>query len=159
MVKNSKLKLVGKLPATKLHLGATAPSPDIKPGDYIAKCTDAWTEFKFKKWRVVWQFQLYEGAHRGVGLRKWKSFEASGEVAPGSEYVRACELALGRPLTIHDDLDDPRNMFADKIFIVRVGFRKTDTSRGGIASDENSLRKKDSDDTLRVHEILSLQNF
>jgi hypothetical protein len=153
---NVSLKLVGKTPPEKLHLGSSAPSDDVTPGKYLVQCTNAWREPYGDAWRVVWQFQICDGPHDGVGLRKWKSFDRSGEVPLNSEYAQVCEIALERPPDHSDDLNDPASIFAGKKFVVFVGYRKTEKPRGGRASDELALRKKDSSDKLKVHEILSL---
>ena len=150
------LKLVGKAPSIKLHLGATPASDDVQPGEHLAKCSNAWIEPYRGALRAVWQFELCDGPHHGVGVRKWKIFDASGEILRKSEYARACAIALERPLEEADDLNDPASIFAGKKFIVFVGYRKTEKPMGGRASDEFALRKKDANDKLRVHEIRSL---
>ena len=152
-----KLKLVGKAPAAKLHLGASAPPDDFQPDEYLAKCTGAWVEPYRGEWRIVWQFQICDGLHHGVGVRKWKTIDASGDVPLENEYARACVIALDRPLDENiDDLNDPASIFAGKKFIVFVGYRKTEKPKGGRASNELALTKKGSDDKLKVHEIRSL---
>jgi hypothetical protein len=52
-------------------------------------------------------------------------------------------------------VNDPAAIFAGQKFLVFVGFRKTDKPKGGMASEENALRRKDDVDQLRVHEIVS----
>lgn len=154
--KTRTLELVKPL-LSKLHLGANTPPAEMKPDDYLAKCETAWTEPIGKDTRVVWQFHIHEGLHRGVGLRKWSIVaDASGEVSPFSEYAKACEIALGRKLSADDDLANPADIFAGKIFRVTVGYRKTDRPKGGQASDKNALTKKDDRDRLRVHGIVAL---
>lgn len=105
---------------------------------------------------MVWQFHVHEGLFHGVGLRKWAVVaDASGEVSPFGEYIKACEIALGRELTDDDDIANPAEIFSGKLFRVTVGFRKTDRPKGGQASEQNARIKKDERDRLRVHAILA----
>lgn len=152
----ARLKLVGKTPTAKLHLGASPPPAEMKPGDYLARCETAWTEPIGKQTRAVWQFHIHESQYHGTGLRKWLVVaDASGEVPVFGEYAKACEIALGRPLTEDDDIANPAEIFAGKIFRVFVGYRKTELPKGGQASDKNALTKKDDQDRLKVHAILA----
>jgi hypothetical protein len=108
-------------------------------------------------WRIVWQFEIVDGPHRGVGFRKWKTIDRSCEVSRRSEYARACETALERPLEESDDLNDPGSIFTGKKFVVFIGYRKTERpGGGGRSSDELALQKKDESDKLKVHDIRSL---
>jgi hypothetical protein len=151
------LKLVAKALPAKLFLGGLAPSGEMQPGQYVAACENAWTEPIGNTVRVVWQFRIVDGEHAGTSLRKWlKPTDASGEVSPFGRYAKLCELALGRPLEVTDDLNNPKSIFAGKIFAVFVGYRKTDLPRGGSANDEKALVKKDEKDRLKVHDILAV---
>jgi hypothetical protein len=140
----------------ELHLGGAAPGVDLAPGEYLAKCVNAWIERLGQQWRAVWQFHLYEGKHHGTALRKWKMIaDQSGEISRTGEYARCCEIALGRPLGDDIDVTDPAAIFAGKIFTVFVGYRKTERPRGGKPGDDNAMRQKDQNDRLRVHNILA----
>lgn len=145
----------GKSPP-KLHLGADAPTDDVTPGDYLVTCTNAWVELWRGQWRCVWQFTIVDGRYHGVGVRKFKKFDKSGEISPGSEFARACAIALKRPLGADDDLDDPASIFAGKKFLVFIGYRKSRSAGGGTFSDDLAYEKKGKDDRPKVHEIKSL---
>jgi hypothetical protein len=150
------LKLVGKAPP-KLHLGAAPPSEDIRPAEYLVKCVNAWIEPWKNIWRLVWQFQIVDGPHHGVGIRKWTPLDPHGEVPIKGELARACAIALDRELDESDDLNNPGAIFAGKQFIVFIGYRKSERpGGGGRCLDEFAMRKKDAGDELRVHEIRQL---
>lgn len=136
------LKLVGKAPATKLHLGADPPSADFHPGEYLAKCVNAWIELWRGILRAVWQFEICDGPHHGVGIRKWKNFDLSGEVSRKSEYARACAIALGRPLEETDDINDPASIFAGSAssFSSAIGKRK-DRAAGELRTSWRSSKR------------------
>jgi hypothetical protein len=145
---------------TELRLGGLAPTEDMKPGIYLAKCESAWIEPVGKGARVVVQYRLIDGKHDGVALRQWLlASDGGGLVSPTGRYARQCAIALGRSLSEDDSVNDPAAMFSDKKFLVAVGFRKTDRARGGMASDDNAQRRKDDADYLRVHEIISREDL
>jgi hypothetical protein len=130
---------------------------DVKPGEYLVSCSNAWIEQYKDLWRCVLQFVICDGKHDGVGVRKFKNFDKSGELPPESEFARACGIALKRPLNDDDDdLMDPASIFAHKKFVVFIGYRKTPNATGGQPGDELAFKKKDPGDRLRVHEIKSL---
>lgn len=127
----------------------------MKPGEYVAMCETAWVEVG-KSTRVVWQFRVVEGEHTGVSLRKWMvPADKSGAVSPFGQYAKYCAIALGRPLQVSDDMNDPGAIFSGHVFKVIVGYRKTVKPKGGMFSDRNALTRKDEKDHLRIHEILS----
>jgi hypothetical protein len=66
---------------------------------------------------------------------------------------------LGHPLENNDPVGDPGQIFSGRFFLVQVGYRKTEKPKGGMASDGNSFRCKDDRDYLRVHDILSREDF
>jgi hypothetical protein len=154
-----KLKLVTSGEGAKfpdLRLGGVAPCDDMTPGQYLAICESGWIEPVGKKVRVVLQFRCVDGKYDGVALRQWLTITDGGNIiSPTSRYARQCAVALGRPLLQDDPVSDPSEIFSGQKFLVSVGFRKTDRPKGGMASEENALRKKDESDQLRVHEIIS----
>jgi hypothetical protein len=154
--KKVNLRLLSPGKPADLKLGGLAPSPDMKPGEYVAVCENAWREIG-KKIRIVWQFKVIEGEHTGTSLRKWLiPADAGGSVSPFGYYAKVCELSLARPLRADDDLNNPGAIFNGRIFRVTVGYRKTIKPKGGPYSDKNTLTQKDERDRLRVHELLEL---
>jgi hypothetical protein len=159
----SNLKIVpadGGAQVKELRLGGLAPSEDMAPGKYLVMCETAWTEQIGKGVRVVLQFRCVDGKYDGVALRQWLSASNGGNiVSPTGRYARHCAIALGRPLTQDDPVNDPAAIFAGQKFLVFVGYRKTERQRGGMASEDNALRRKDEGDYLRVHEIISSERL
>jgi hypothetical protein len=148
---NSSAKITPLRP--KLQFGGRAPSEDLRPADYLAKCTAAWTRPRGKETQAVWQFEIADGPHRGVGVRKWMIIaDAGGVVSFSGLYASYCQLALGRSVTSDDDPADIASIFAGKSFVVRVAYRRTEKPGGGKPADDQV--KKDGQDGLRVHEIL-----
>jgi hypothetical protein len=88
-------------------------------------------------------------------IAKWLTISDKSGAVP-QVFVEACQTALGRPLEPDDDLNAVNTIFAGKVFVVFIGYRKTPSAHGGKFSDELALRRKDERDGLRVHEILSL---
>jgi hypothetical protein len=126
----------------------------MEPGEYTVACESAWVEPIGKGARVVLQFRVTDGPHTGTALRQWlPASDAGGVVSPMGRYAKHCAIALGRPLSVDDDLNDPAAIFSGLIFSVLIGFRKTERQRGGSFSDKNALSRKDDADYLRVHEI------
>ena len=152
----SNLKLVAPAvkPPAGLRLGGLVPSAEMNPGEYVAACESAWVESIGKGSRVVLQFRVIEGPHTGTALRQWlPASDGGGVVSPMGRYAKHCSIALGRPLDVDDDINNPDAIFSGSIFSVFAGFRKTERQRGGAFSDKNALVKKDDTDYLRVHEI------
>jgi hypothetical protein len=148
---NSSAKLKPIRP--RLQFGGRLPSEDLRPGDYLVKCVSAWTQPRGRETQAVWQFQIADGPHRGVAIRKWMIIaDAGGIVSFSGLYASYCQIALGRAVTAEDDPADIASIFAGKQFVVRVGYRRSERPRGGKAADDQV--KKDEEDGLRVHEIL-----
>jgi hypothetical protein len=148
---NSSAKLTPIRP--KLQFGGRRPTADLKPGDYLVKCVAAWTQSRGKETQAVWQFEIADGVYRGIALRKWMIIaDASGLVSFSGLYASYCQVALGRPVTADDNPGDIGPLFTGKLFIVRVGYRRSEKPRGGRPADDQV--KKDVEDGLRVHEIL-----
>ena len=151
------LKLVQGSKPAELRLGGVAPSTEMAPGKYLAQCETAWIEPVGKEHRVVLQFRVVDGKYDGVGLRQWLiASNGGGVISPNGRYARHCAIALGRPLETDDPVNDPSQIFAGRVFLVFVGYRKTEHPKGGRSSDERAHIRKDHD-YLRVHEILSLE--
>ena len=148
---NSAAKLTPIRP--KLQFGGQMPSEALCPGDYLVKCVAAWTQPRGKETQAVWQFQIADGPHRGVALRKWMIIaDAGGIVSFSGLYALYCQIALGRPVTSDDDPADVGPIFSGKQFVVRVAYRRSEKPNGGRPADDQV--KKDDKDGLRVHEIL-----
>src|SRR4030095_9618862 len=148
---NSSAKLTPIRP--KLQFGGRRPTADLKPGDYLVKCVAAWTQSRGKETQAVWQFESPAVVYRGIALRKWMIIaDASGLVSFSGLYASYCQVALGRPVTADDNPGDIGPLFTGKLFIVRVGYRRSEKPRGGRPADDQV--KKDVEDGLRVHEIL-----
>jgi len=156
--KSSRLKVahLPNKPPPRLRLGGFLPSENMPAGEYTVHCEGASKKPWAQGWRVELKHRVLEGEHAGVSLNQWIPIDASGVISPRSRYALQCEIALGRPLEPEDDLNDPASIFSGVIFSAFVGFRKTDKPRGGKNTDpENQMRKKDHDDGLRVHELLT----
>lgn len=136
-----------------LQFGGRAPDGDLSPGDYLVKCVSAWTQPRGRDTQAIWQFQIADGPHRGIPIRKWMIIaDAGGIVSFSGLYASYCRIALGREITAEDDPADIGAMFVGKQFVVRIGYRRSDKPRGGKPADDQV--KKDVEDGLRVHEIL-----
>jgi len=152
----SNLKIVAGVAKPKmLRAGGLAPSEDMAPGEYTAACEGATITTKGKTTIAVLQFRIIDGPHSSTSLRQWLTIpDVDGIVSLGSRYARHCTIALGREIEPGDSLD-PATIFAQKIFLVFVGYRMTEKI-GGPASRDHALRRKDHKDFLRVHEIIAL---
>ena len=144
-----------------LRLEGHAPSAEMLPGKYLARCESAWLEPIGKSFRAVLQFRTVDdGKFGGIALRMWMTVsDGGGVISRTSRYVRACQIALRRPVETDDPIDDPAQIFLNQNFLLQVGYRKTEGLRGGMASAENAQRRKDDRDFLRVHEIISREEL
>jgi hypothetical protein len=159
-VRKSALKLVRGTKSNALRLSGVAPSEEMRPDTYLAKCETAWIEPVGQGHRVAIQYRVTDGKYDGVALRQWiMAANNGGVVSPTGRHARYCAIALGRPLEDDDPISDPNEIFAGKTFLVTVGYRKTEKPRGGKYDDRLALIPKGEDDYLRVHEILSRQNL
>jgi len=152
----SKLKLahLPNKPAPRLRLGGFQPSESMPAGHYKIICEGASKQsWRNGGLRIELKHRVIEGDHTGVALSQWINVDASGIVSPRSRYALQCEVALGRPLEAEDDLNNPTSIFSGKTFQAFVGFRMTNKPKGGTSHPDNALRKKDSADGLRVHEL------
>src|ERR1051325_1203205 len=153
----SALRLVsGPAPTSEVRLGGIAPSEEMTPDKYVVRCEAPWLEPVGKAQRAALQFSVEAGPHAGVGLRLWcRAADPGGIVSATGRYAHYCSLALGRPVQGTDDVADPAHIFTGLTFVALVGYRKTDRPRGGTARDENVFRRKDDQDFLRIHDLLS----
>jgi hypothetical protein len=148
-----------------VRLGGSLPTEDMEPGKYLVICDTAWLEPVSKhtqEHRAAFQFRVVDSKYHGTALRMWidKAADAGGIISPIGKYARHCEIALGRPLEEDDPVDEPRLIFSGRHFLVSVGYRKSELPKGrGRQSDDLALLRKDSQDSLRVHEILSLEGL
>ena len=108
---------------------------------------------------MVIQFRVVEGKYHGTSLRMWidKAIDEGGQVSSVGKYAQSCEIALGRPLEDSDPITKPEGFFSGHRFIVFVGYRKSERAhgRGGRYSEDWAMIRKDADDYLRVHDIIS----
>jgi hypothetical protein len=156
--KQSSLKVVlgggrgVKTPA--LRLAGLAPE-GMHPGEYRVICETASLKQVGKAITAVLHHRVVDGPHTGTALKQWIPVsDETGVVSPTGRYAKYCAIALGRALDVDDPIGDPSAIFAGLVFLVQVGWRKTEKARGGKASDELGLTCKDSNDYLRAHEIL-----
>jgi hypothetical protein len=159
---SAKPKLVK--PKANVRLGGTLPTEGMAPGKYLVLCEGAWLQPVSKQTqehKAVFQFRIIDGKFDGVALRMWidKAADAGGIISPVGKYARHCEIALGRPLEESDPVDEPRQIFFGRRFLVFVGYRKSEHPRGrGRQSDDLAVFRKDDADYLRAHGILSLED-
>jgi hypothetical protein len=157
----SKLKLAhlpNKAPP-RLRLGGFQPPKNMSAAEYKVVCEGASKQPWKTGLRIELKHRVTDGEHTGVALSQWITVDATGVVSPRSRYATQCEIALGRPLEADDDLNDPASIFSGRIFKAFVGFRMTDKPKGGTSNLDNALRKKDSADGLRVHELRSREEL
>lgn len=152
---NQKLIAIPTRPPAALRLGGMDPAEDMQPGVYRVSCTGAAVE----RGRIVINYQVIDGAHTGTSLRQWIPTPEDGEVKPKSRYAQQCAVALGRPLDVGDNVNNPASIFSGRFFSVDVGYRKTEKPRGGKYDETFALRRKDHDDGLRVHAILAREEL
>jgi hypothetical protein len=159
--KHSRLKLASLpiKPVARLRLGGMEPSEDMQPGEYKVACEGASKKPWAKGIRVELKFRVVDGPHTGTALRQWIAVDTSGLFSPQSRYALQCAVALGRPLDAGDNPDDPASIFSGRFFKASVGFRKTSKPHGGTPDTENTQRRKDHRDGLRVHELLSAEEL
>jgi hypothetical protein len=150
----SRLKLAHlPKPAPRLRLGGLEPDENMPADEYKVICEGASKKSFSKGLRIELKHRVIDGPYTGVGLNQWITIDASGVISPRSRFAKQCEIALGRPLDVDDDLNDPASIFSGRIFKAFAGFRKTDKARGGKPADPYT--RKDSADGLRVHELLA----
>jgi len=144
-------------PPPRLRLGGVEPSEDMEPGEYKVACEGASKKSFARGLRIELKHRVIDGPHTGVGLRQWITVDASGVISPKSRYAQQCAIALGRPLDVDDDVNDPNSIFLGRIFLAFVGYRKTEKARGGnnAAAAEYAMTRKDAADGLRIHDLLS----
>lgn len=152
-----KIKLAHLSPKAipRLRLGGTEPADDMPAGEYRICCEGASKKSVAAGTRVELKYRVIDGPHAGTALRQWITVDASGVISPKSRYAQQCLVALGRPIEPFDNLDDPASIFSGALFSAYVGFRKTAKPRGGTATAQNALNRKDDDDGLRVHDLLA----
>ena len=146
-------------PPVRLRLGGMGPSDDMQPGEYKVSCEGASKKPFARGIRIELKYRVIDGPHTGTALHQWITVDASGVISPKSRYAAQCAIALGRPLDAEDDLNDPASIFSGRIFRAFVGFRKTEKARGGTPTPENALRRKDTADGLRVHDLLAREEL
>jgi hypothetical protein len=152
-----KLALLPTKPPARLRLGGVEPSDDMQPGEYKVSCEGASKKSFAEGIRIELKFRVIDGPQTGTALRQWITVDASGILSPRSRYVQQCAIALGRPVEVDDDLNDPASIFSGRIFQALVGFRKTEKAKGGKPADP--LRRKDTQDGLRVHDLLAREEL
>jgi hypothetical protein len=152
--RQTSLKVVPRKP---LRAGGLQPATDMQPGEYLCACEAATDTIHGKSRQAILQFRIVDGPHAGTALRQWLTIsDVGGLVSLYTRYAKHCAIALGRELEPGDSLE-PEPIFPGKIFVVEVGYRKTE-KMGGPATPENAQHRKDAKDFLRVHEILELRD-
>lgn len=158
-----KIQTVSSTQKSPLKVGAASVRPilrmggieahNMEAGNYRVNCTGAGAD---EKGRPILTFRVLDEPHTGTALRKWLAIHhTNGEIRPGTPYAKLCALALGRDPE-PDDILEPSEIFRGKNFLAFVGWRMTEKPRGGTASSDLALRRKDDRDFLRVHELLQL---
>src|SRR5215831_6701096 len=141
-------------PIPQLRLGGMEPPPEMSSGEYKMACEGASKKMSGKGLLIELKHRVIDGPYTGVSLRQWITVDSSGVISPNSRYAQQCAVALGRQLSVEDNLDNPASIFVGRIFSAFVGFRHTDKPRGGKYAEGNAHRRKDAADGLRVHELL-----
>lgn len=133
-----------------------APLPALsgEPGERDALCVAARVMQRGTKTQVVFTFEFGEREIQTANM--W--VEVPTPLTQGCRYMRLVRLALGEDPRAGTPLN-PANVFVDKTFRVRVGYRKTaePRGRGGKgATEELAQRRKDDRDFLRVHDLIEV---
>lgn len=128
-----------------MRIYQTAEQAGVKPGKYLARCIRA--EEKRRGRLAVLTFALEDSRFAGVALHHW--LETKEIMAAQSKFARAYKTAGGN-FSEEVSLD----VFTDKLYVVRVGWRATDADRR--SDPANAQLQKDESDFLRVHEVVSL---
>jgi len=131
----------------------------VPAGEYKIMCEGASKRPWAQGWRIELKYRVIDGEHTGVALNQWIPIDPSGVIPPRSRYAAQCEVALGRPIEAEDDLNDPASFFSGRIFRAFIGFRKSEKRGGGGVKPEYVWTWKDSDDGLRVHELLTREDL
>ena len=149
----------------KLRVSGSLPPPDMRPGEYVARCDHGEVSVRGNKISAVLSFSTlgrvtaegFKRAYEGVLLRQWYELgqrdpdgqSGTIEIKPFSKYGIAWAKSMGRPLK---QTDDPApGAFQKKIFKVDVGYR---SNLDGNFSYKNTGRPKDPRDFLRIHSII-----
>lgn len=149
----------------RLRAAGNQPPPDMRPGEYIARCERGEISVRGNKISAVLTFTVlgkftahgFEQANDAVALCQWYGLGENDpgddmvtlEVKPYSKYGQAWAKAMSRPLKRTDD-PDPK-AFQKKVFKVNVGYR---SNLDGNFSYKNTGRPKDPKDFLRIHLIV-----
>jgi hypothetical protein len=148
--KSNRVHLVADNPQPGIHLIGLAPSAEMVPDEYISNCVNV-VFYRFKK-QVFLDHQIIEGPHAGTVLPQWIN-NVSDRINPRSAFAKQCAAALGRELSVNDDLD-PVAVFKGKNFRVWVGWRMSVKPKGGRFDEKLALYRKDDQDQLKVHAII-----
>jgi hypothetical protein len=133
-----------------IRLSGLSPAAEMEPGEYLAQCVES--IFKRTKNQVINNFVIVDGEHAGTALSQWIN-GVTKSLSPETRYAKECAAALGRPISVADDLT-PAAVFKGKTFLVCVGWRMSKDPGGGRASDDYALHRKDGRDFLRVLRII-----
>jgi hypothetical protein len=137
---------------TRIRQAGVLPTEGMPPGKYKVVCEAARIISKWGKSVAELSFRIVEGDHFGTVLPGWISLHMIGDVVYPGRYTQQCAAALGHEIEPGDDID-PEAVFVGKMLLVDVRFRSTD---GKSRSPEDTNRKKDKKDFLRVCSILGI---
>src|SRR5262245_16369989 len=133
----------------KMTVAGRAARTDMVAGEYLARCLNAEIKRRGGQVRAVLTFRCEVGRDDGVLFTGW--FPVYSAMAAHHKFARAYRIAVNRELRVDEEIS--LNEFLGKLFVVEVGFRKTN---GKNHKAEDSTKRKDDQDFLRVHDILSL---
>ena len=136
--KSNRVHLVADNPQPGIHLIGLAPLAEMKPDEYKSNCVNV-VFYRFKK-QVFLDHQVIEGPHAGTVLPQWIN-NVGDRINPRSAFAKQCAAALGRELSVNDDLE-PVAVFKGKSFRVWVGWRMSMKPRGGRFDDKLALYRR-----------------
>src|SRR5262249_2060210 len=149
------LRLVTNKPKEPPRVAGVLPDDSMAAGEYKTTVEAAEETRCFGKPTIILLHRVIDGAHTGVALYQYIRLKKIGKrLAPDNKpYLSQVEIALGRPLDIlSGESAEPEPIFVGKVFNVAVRWRAA--SQKG--QPEDSSRRKDESDTLRVGSIVAL---
>jgi hypothetical protein len=135
--------------AFTMKVAGRAAPPDMTAAQYLARIINAEIKRRGGQVRAVLTFRCEGGKSDGVLLTGW--FPVYPNLAAHHKFARTYRIAVDRELLVDEEIS--LQAFVGKLFIIEAGFRKTN---GKNHTTEDSTRRKDTDDFLRVHEVISL---
>ena len=133
----------------KMKVAGRGARADMVAGEYLVRCLNAEIKRRGGQVRAVLTFRCEVGRDDGVLLTGW--FPVYANLAAHHKFARAYRIAVDRELHVDEEIS--LSEFVNKLFIVEAGYRKTNGKNHGA---EDPTKRKDNDDFLRVHDIVSL---